>query len=207
MNDNSLLFIIWGHVRAYAEKWLDRIHQDQGSFNLRETVSVCRKGVSYRASCVAIGLLIFLFFPPLAYDLCVWLNLVNKVSIPKPWLCQGREKKKKRRGGRDIRCEGKRLPCAKGNSNKETLLMSSEQVTSLTASLPPRTLQIKQGRGLLSRSPSPPLAKLNYSHLFTEVYSGASAVSLDIRRRQPTPTADPHYRQNRPDPRHPATLK
>lgn len=60
-----------------------------------------------------------------------------------------------------------RLPCLEDNSNKETLLMSSEQVTSLTASLPSRTLQIKHGRGLLSRSLSPPLLKLNYSHLFT----------------------------------------
>lgn len=37
MSDNSLVFIIWGHVRAHAEKWLDRIQQDQGSFNLGET--------------------------------------------------------------------------------------------------------------------------------------------------------------------------
>lgn len=37
MSDNSLLFISWGHVRASAEKWLDRIHQDQVSFNSGET--------------------------------------------------------------------------------------------------------------------------------------------------------------------------
>lgn len=36
MSDNSLLFIIWRHVRAYTEKWSDRIHQDQVSFNLKE---------------------------------------------------------------------------------------------------------------------------------------------------------------------------
>lgn len=216
MSDNSLLLIIWGHVRAYAEKWSDRIHQDQGSFNLGETQFLSAERESpteLRLLLYApvVGPLIFLFFLPLAYDLCDWLNLinkVNKVSIPKPWLCQG--KKKAGRGG--IRCEGNRPPCAKGNSYKETLLMSSEQVTSLTASLPSRTLQIKQGRGLLSRSPSPPQPSWIIPICLPEVYSGASVVSLRMRRRQqppstPLPTVDPRYRHNQPDPRHPATLR
>lgn len=76
MSDNSLLFIIWGHVRAHAEKWLDRLHQDQVSFNSGEIQFLSAERESpteLRLLLYAhvVGLLFFfLFFLPLAIDLC-----------------------------------------------------------------------------------------------------------------------------------------
>lgn len=75
MSDNSLLFIIWRHVRAYAEKYT-KIHQDQVSSNLGETQFLSAE----RESPIELHLLLytdvaglvyfFLFFLPLASDLC-----------------------------------------------------------------------------------------------------------------------------------------
>lgn len=107
---------------------------------------------------------------------------------------EGKKNNHKPAGG-----EGRhRLPCLEDNSNKETLLMSSEQVTSLTASLSSRTLQIKQGTGLLSRSRSPPLPKLNYSpSVYLRFIRLLLGVSLHVRtRQQPPGTPLPHPMTN-----------